>query len=383
MNDLCSAKDVAQTQGGPKPKPTPKLRLNLLHGLVAAGLATVLSACGDHAPTASKPPAFVRTGIVQPQDRQASVTLTGEVQARFRADLSFRVSGRVIARFVDVGTHVEPGEVLARLDPAEQQADVAAASAAVEAAEAQLRVTRTTFDRQKNLIATGSTTRVAYDQAEEGLRTAEGVLEAARAQLGTAKDALGYTELRAGAAGVITARNLEAGQVVQLAQPVFGLAQDGERDAVFDVDEFFLGELDEGPVALTLVSDRTVTASGVVREVSPAVDPKSSTVRVKVAIQNPPAALTLGSAVAATRTSQTAAQITVPWTALTAVGEKPAVWTVDPATRRAALRAVTVGRYEADTVVIKSGLEPGERVVVDGGKLLSIGQPVTFDGDQS
>ena len=154
------------------------------------------------------------------------------------------------------------------------------------------------------------------------MRTAEGVLEAAKAQLGTAKDALGYTELRAGAAGVITARNLEVGQVVQSAQPVFGLAQDGERDAVFDVDEFFLAELDEGPVALTLVSDRAVTASGVVREVSPAVDPKSSTVRVKVAIQNPPAAMTLGSAVAGTRTSQSAAQITVPWTALTAVGRK-------------------------------------------------------------
>ena len=93
--------------------------------------------------------------------------------------------------------------------------------------------------------------------------------------------------------------------------------------------------------------------------------------------------MTLGSAVAGTRTSQSAAQITVPWTALTAVGEKPAVWTVDPATRGAALRAVTVDRYEADTVVIKGGLEPGERVVVDGGKLLSAGQPVTFDGDQS
>jgi RND family efflux transporter MFP subunit len=289
----------------------------------------------------------------------------------------------VIARFVDVGTPVEPGEVLARLDPVEQQADVDAANAAVEAAEAQLRVARTTFDRQKHLIAPGFTTRVAYDQAEEGLHMAEGVVEAARAQLGTAKDALGYTELRAGAAGVITARNLEAGQVVQLAQPVFSLAQDGERDAVFDVDEFFLAELDEGPVALTLISDRNVTATGVVREVSPAVDSKSSTVRVKVAIQNLPATMTLGSAVAGTRTSQSAAQITVPWTALTAVGEKPAVWTVDPTTKRAALRAVTVGRYEADIVVIKGGLEPGERVVVDGGKLLSIGQPVTFDGDQS
>jgi multidrug resistance efflux pump len=54
----------------------------------------------------------------------------------------------------------------------------------VTAAEAQLRVARATFDRQSRLIANGFTTRVAFDQAQEGLRIAEGSLEAANAQLG-------------------------------------------------------------------------------------------------------------------------------------------------------------------------------------------------------
>lgn len=367
---------------GPAPRtirPLPKI----WSGLAVVGVAAVLAACTDHAPPAAKQPAFVSTKVVQPQDGQASVTLTGAVQARFRADLSFRVSGRATARFVDVGTHVEAGQVLARLDPAEQRADVDAADVAIEAAEAQLRVAIVTFERQKSLIASGATTRVLYDQAEEGLRTAESALETAKAQLGTAKDALGYTELRAGAAGVITARNLEVGQVVQMAQPVFSLAQDGEREAVFDVDEFFLDELDGGPVTLRLISDPQVTAAGHVREISPAVDPKSSTVRVKVTIQNSPASMALGSAVAGTRTSKSTARITVPWTALMASGEKPAVWTIDPTTRTARLKAVTISRYEADSVVIKAGIEPGERVVVDGGKLLSAGQPVTFEGGQS
>jgi len=103
---------------------------------------------------------------------------------------------------------------------------------------------------------------VAFDQAQERLRTAESKLEAAKAQLGTAKDALSYTELRAGASGLITARNLEVGQVVQAAQPVFTLAQDGERDAVFDIYEsIFFGEFAGGPVSLALVSDPHVTAT--------------------------------------------------------------------------------------------------------------------------
>lgn len=360
----------------------------ILSGLNAAiaipVLLTLLSACDDNSAGSVKRAAFVRTELVQQRDRRTFVTLTGAIQARSSADLSFRVSGRVLARLVDVGAHVNAGDVLARLDPAEQQADLDAATAAETAAESQLQVARTNFERQKTLLAQRFTTQVAFDQAQETLRSTESSLEAAIAQLGTAKDALGYTELRAGAAGVISARNLEVGQVVQAAQPVFTLAQDGDRDAVFDVYEsLFFGDYDGDQVSLVLVSDPSVTATGHVREVSPAIDPRTSTVRVKVGIHNPPAAMTLGSPVAGTASAKPVAQITVPWTALMSLGSKPAVWTVDPATNTVSLRAVVVGAYEADAIMIKQGLKPGDRVVVDGGKLLSSGQSVTYDGGAS
>ena len=148
--------------------------------------------------------------------------------------------------------------------------------------------------------------------------------------------------------------------MVQAAQSVFTLAQDGERDAVFDVPEsMFLGDMEGGRVSLALVSGADVTAVGYVREISPAVDPKSSTVRVKVAIQNPPAAMTLGSAIAGTAGTKPATEITVPWTALMATGSKPAVWIVDPKTKTASLKPVTVGAYEAGAVLIREGLERG------------------------
>ena len=83
--------------------------------------------------------------------------------------------------------------------------------------------------------------------------------------------------------------------------PVFSLAQDGERDAVFEIYEAILfGNFDGGPISLTLLSDPSVKATGYVREVSPAINAKSATIRVKVTIQNPPAAMTLGSSVAGT-----------------------------------------------------------------------------------
>ncbi len=352
---------------------------------LALGFLTApLASCNDQAASTPERAAFVHTEIVQPRDGQASLTLTGEVQARFRADLSFRVGGRVLARLVDVGTHVVAGDLLARLDPTEQQADFDAATASVAAAESQLRVAQATFDRQNHLLASGFTTRVTYDQAQEQLRTAQSTLESAKAELGRTREALGDTELHARAAGVITARNFEIGQVVQAAQAVFTLAQDGERDAVFDVPEsMFLSGVGGGSVSLALVSGPDVTATGYVREISPAVDPKSSTVRVKVAIQNPPAAMMLGSAIAGRAGTKSASEISVPWTALTAAGSKPAVWIVDPKTRTASLKTVAVGAYEAGAVWIKEGLEAGDRVVIDGGKLLSSGQPVTYGEDRS
>ncbi len=352
-------------------------------GLAVALFALLPGACDKQATEAGQP-ALVRTEIVSLKPRQGSVTQTGEVQARYRAALAFRTSGRVIARLVDVGAHVEAGQVLARLDPSEQRADLDAATAAVEASESQLRVAAATFQRQKTLLSNGFTTRVAFDQAQEGLKGAEASLDDAKAQLGKAKEALSDTELRADAAGVITARRLEVGQVVQAAQSVFSLAQDGDRDAIFDVnEEVFFGDIEGGDVSLRLLSDPNVTALGRVREVAPAIDTKSSTVRVKIAIQQPPPAMTLGSAVAGTVKLKPSAQIALPWTALMAAGNKPAVWIVDPATKTAALKPVTIGRHEAETVLIEHGLEPGERVVIDGGKLLSSGQRVTYDENRS
>src|ERR1700747_397468 len=170
--------------------------------LAVALLATTLGACNDRSTAPVERAAFVRTAIVQPQDGQVAVTLTGEVQARFRADLSFRVTGRVLERLVDVGAHVNAGDLLARLDPAEQQADFDAATSSVAAAEAQLRVAQATFDRQSYLLSSGFATRTAYDQAQEQLRTTQSGLESAKSQLGTAREALGDTELHARAGGV-------------------------------------------------------------------------------------------------------------------------------------------------------------------------------------
>ncbi len=353
-------------------------RMTIILLLIAAAS---LASCGNpKAPP--EPKLLVTTVVTKLEQRQASVTLTGDVQARFKADLAFRVSGRVIERLVDVGAHVNAGDVLAKIDPTEQLADIESAKATVAAAESQLRVAQTNFQRQQGLIEKGFTTRPTFDQAQQTLRTAEASLESAKAQLGTSNDALTYAELRASASGLITARNIEVGQVAQAAQTAFTLAQDGARDAVIDVYEaIFFVDFDSDVVRLSLVSNPEVTASGRVREVSPTIDQKSATVRVKISIDNPLPAMTLGSIVTGTALSKPVQRINLPWSAMTAVAGKPAVWVVDPVSKAVSLKRVSIDTYEAEKIVIKDGLAPGERVVAKGGKMLSAGQVVTFDGD--
>ena len=84
---------------------------------------SLLSACEKQASDPAGHPAYARTEIAGRRLGKASLQ-TGEVQARYRAELAFRVSGRVIARLVEVGAHVEADQVLARLDPSGQQADL-------------------------------------------------------------------------------------------------------------------------------------------------------------------------------------------------------------------------------------------------------------------
>ena len=192
-------------------------------------------------------------------------------------------------------------------------------------------------------------------------------LNGAKAQWGTASDALAHTQLRAEAAGVITDRKIEVGQVVQAAQTAFAMAQDGARDAVFEVPEtVFFQSLNGRQVKLTLLANLNATATGHVREVSPVVDPKRSTVRVKVEIDAGSVAMPLGSAVEGTAWSRRLKQIVVPWTALAAAGTEPAVWVVDPNTDKVSLKPIVISGYEAGSIQLASGLSVGDRVVVDG-----------------
>jgi len=352
--------------------------------IVAAILiAATVTGCDRPAPpTPQARP--VRAVTVERGAEGETVSLTGQIRAKDQVGLAFRLDGRMIDRPVHVGDVLRAGQVVARLDPQNEQNTLRSAEASLASAEAVLTQARLTFGRQEKLLKDGWTTQAKFDEAQQALRTAQAQADSARAQLRIAQDRLSYTTLVADAPGAVTAVGAEPGEVVRAGQMVVQIARQDGRDAVFDVPEQLVRTGPRDPlVQIALTNDPTVQATGRVREVAPQADPATRTFQVKVSIIDPPQAMRLGATVTGSVKLAAPPGVEIPASALTRANGRPAVWVVDPHSQTASLRSVEVGRYDPATVVISQGLETGEVVVTAGVQTLHPGQKVRLLGAAS
>lgn len=350
-------------------------------GVIALGASLLLAGCGQETEAEAPPLRPVRVVTVEKGSGGQVAAFTGEVLAQDEASLAFRVSGRMIERSANVGDQVKAGQVVARLDPQNALNTLRSAQAALAAAESQLVTAANTFERQDRLLGNGFTTQANHDAARSALQAAQSAVDNAEAQLKIAQDNVSYTDLVADAPGTVTARGAEPGEVVQAGQMILQLARQGGRDAVFDVPANILRSAPpEVVISVTLSDDPSVTATGRVREVAPQADPVTRTFRVRVGLDNPPAAMRLGSTVIGKVELGNDAVIDIPASALTALNSKPAVWVVDPATQTVALRNIEVRSFSQARIGVDSGLSPGEVVVTAGVQALHPGQKVRLLG---
>lgn len=344
-------------------------------------LATITFASAAQAAEPADEPdsSLARVRIVEARRTSVAseVVLTGDIQAQAQVNVSFRTNGKVAERRVEVGDHVEADQVLAVLEPLTQRANLDNAKAALVSAEALLTQAKMAYERQKQLLAGGYTTRPSYDNAEQEVRTTQAAVDSAKAALGTAQEQFSYTELRAGVAGIVTSRSFEVGQVVQSGQTVLVIAQDGPRDAVFNVYESLTARPPgDKTITVSLQANPAITVRGTVREISPTVDASSGTVRVKIGLENTPPAMGLGAVVIGHGRFAPHDAVILPWSALYRYDGHPAVWIYDTGRRTVAVRPVDIDRYGPDVIALKGGVEPGERVVIAGIQFLRPGQEV-------
>jgi RND family efflux transporter MFP subunit len=354
--------------------------------LLTLVLVFALVVAGCNPETASVQVRPVRTVVVDPRPVLDDRRAVGEVKPRYESDLSFRVDGKVVSRRVDVGAAVKKGDTLATLDVQDYQNKLRSAEADVAAAEAVFVEAQSTEDRLAKLLKNGWTPKSAYDTALHNLRSAEAKLASAKADLALTRDQLGYTELKAEFDGVITAVGAEAGQNVSAGRMVVRLARLSDKDGVFNIAEIALVDhRNEGAeVIVWPLSNPHLTIEGVVREVSPVADAATRTYTVKVTLKNPPPGLRFGMSVGGRWKGSPALLVTLPLSALFEKGSSPAVWAFDQQSGSAKLKPVSVARYEADTVVISSGLAKGDTVITAGINTLREGQKVSLaDADRS
>jgi RND family efflux transporter MFP subunit len=301
----------------------------------------------------------------------------GSIQPRYATDYSFRLFGRMVSRPVNIGSIVAPDDELATVDPAVQIQLVRNAEAAVASAEAQLANAAAEEARQRPLAERNITPQAQFDSIVQARETAEANLTRARTSLHRAQDQLGYTQLKADFAGIVTAVYLDAGQVVTAGQKIMTLARPEIREAVIAVPPALADQLAQGAKFETTVEldQGPKIAAAAVRAVDPAADAATRTRTVYFSLDRPPDAFRLGITVQVSLSKPVSPRVDLPATALLEKDGKTQVWIVDPAKKAVALRDVAVVARDEGSVSV-TGLAAGDRVVTVGVHSLAPGQQV-------
>lgn len=341
--------------------------------------AQLLAGCTP-APTASREEVRpVRTVVAGRGAGELGAAYSGEIRARYESQLGFRSGGKIVARLVEVGSHVRLGQPLLQLDPSQEQLQVAAAGADTDAASSRVAQARVDLQRLQQLQARNFAAQAEVDQQRLQLDQAEAQLRAAQARQQLNTNLRGYTTLVADRDGVVSAIGAEAGQVVAAGQQVVTLAGDGEREVVISVPEARVDELRNAPsLRVTVWAHQGQSWSGKLRQLAPDTDSVTRTYSARVTIEQPdPALLRLGmTATVATPEVEGHGAVRLPLTAIVDRGEQRQVWVVDAKSQRVAARTVQLGGAQNDSVLVSGGLASGETVVSAGVHMLQPGQKV-------
>jgi len=306
-------------------------------------------------------------------------TYSGEIRARYESQLGFRTAGKIVARMVEVGSHVKRGQPLLQLDPTQETLQVAAAGAEADAARSRVAQARVDVQRTEQLLAQNFASQAELDQQRLALNQAEAQLRSAQARQQLNANLRGFTTLVADRDGVVSAINAEAGQVVAAGQSIATVAADGEREVSISIPESRVDELRKAPtLMITVWAHPGKSWTGKLRELAPDADSVTRTYSARISIQDAdPDLLRLGMTASVVAPDVDGSGVVrVPLTAIVDHERSRQVWVVDPKTSRVIAREVKLGAAQNDSVIVVGGLAGGETVVSAGVHMLQAGQQV-------
>lgn len=348
----------------------PFARLSLL------ALALGLAACKggpdggegkDGKEEANKGPEAVPVEVAKAGRRSiaASYAGTAPLEARGEAQVVAKTSGIALRVFADVGQQVRAGQPLVQIDRDRAALQVAQADAQVRKLEANYRRASQLVDQK--MVSVNDVDQLRYD------------LENARASLRMARLELSYGTVTAPISGVVAARNIKLGNLVQINTPIFTIVDNSRLEATLNAPEREIETLKAGQaVQLSVDALPGKTFEGRIDRVSPVVDSGSGTFRVICAFDG--GGLLQPGMFGRIRIEydQRANALVIPRTALLEDGNAPAVFTVKAS--KAARAALKLGYVDGEWVEVREGLREGDPVVVAGKAALREGSAVQVIG---
>ena len=348
----------------------------LRRGMALVG-ALLVAACGEEeAPRGGPPGGFggapatpVETAAVVEGDIARVVMLPGTVEPIRTVGVNALVAGALLEVSVEEGDRVREGQVVARLDDRELQAQLRSAEASFEVAEAA-------FERARQLRERQVITQPEY----EADRTA---YEAARAQLDQLRTRVSFTEVRAPIGGVVTAKSVETGDVIGNQGRLLDVAEVDTmvvRVSVSELDVVQIAVGDEVDVELDALPGERLVAR--VRRVFPAADPTTRLVPVEVALASNDGRRARPGFLARVsfQLDPKPNAALIPASAIVSRGGGEGVYVVADST--VVLRSVTPGLTASGQIEIVDGLDVGERVVTLGANLLRDGGKIRDVSDR-
>jgi RND family efflux transporter MFP subunit len=285
--------------------------------------------------------------------------VVGTVQPKLQAVIEAKVSGRITRLPVTLGQSVKQGEVLVELATQEVHARLDQANAAFRQAELD-------FNRTANLRKQQAATQAEFDAAQARHNVA-------KAAVAEAEALSGYAKIVAPFNGVVARKLADEGDLAMPGKPLLELEGRAGLRLVADVPSLLAGRVLPDAKLSVRVDTLADAITGTVAEISPAADPASRTVRVKVDLPET-AGLRAGQFGRLAVPIGEATFLFVPPPALVRRGQLEILFVA--ADGKAQMRLVRAGKETPQGIEILAGLVPGETVVVEGAGNLRDGQPI-------
>ena len=318
-----------------------------------------------HSPTAVYVTTIATTNGME--DRWLSAT----IRARVETDFGFRTGGKILKRFVNVGDHVTYGQPLAQLDDADYQLAINAAEDQLKAASVDARQAASDAERFQRLVEDGSMGSADLERQKSRSDAANARKEQVLQALQVAKNKSSYTILKAPYSGVITAINMEVGQVVSEGSLVISISKEDDREVVVDLPEEMVNQAKQFKASALSWDNTGVSVALHLRELSPLAASQTRTYRARFAPNSysEMARFPLGSTIQLKLSKQSTSTTTVPLNALIKTNGEAGVWALNSTGDGVIFVKVNVLSYATNSVRVTS-LPNNMRIVTVGAQKL-------------